>query len=304
MTGRGRRVWLMAPIGCWLPLAMVVLLVSGCSKPPAADQQPGDQPPGAEQPAGQPGTEQPGTEQPTPETPAPEQPGAETPSPEPPSIEQPAPEQPSPEQPAGERPAPEQPAAGAGDPNAPVSSYAAAEGLASQLKEYLEDLEDDLAEEAEFADSQAKVAQDASALAVIALALGLHDQDNPYRDKAASIVEAARQLAEAGDYAAAGQALSAVKEAVAEGGDGDGELKWEPIVPLEHLMKEVPQVNTNLKRYTRGEQWRGFCLQMRDAAAAVGAGVKAQDLDATQAALQRLAQSCDDCHAVFKPEDH
>ena len=50
------------------------------------------------------------------------------------------------------------------------------------------------------------------------------------------------------------------------------------------------------------EKWCQFCIQMRDAAAAVNAGIRAQDQEATKAAMARLGQSCHDCHAVFHEE--
>jgi len=339
MTGCVRRMWLITLVGCALPLGLVILAASGCSEPATTLEQPGTEQPTPEQPT----PEQPTPEQPTPEQPTPEQPTPEQPTPEQPTPEQPTPEQPTPEQPTPEQPTPEQPGGTpAADPNAPpVSSFAPAEDLVAQLAEYVEDLEDTLADESEYADFKDKVVQDACTVAVIALALGLHDQDNAYRDSAAAIVTAAQQLAEAGDYAAATQALAAVKEAVAGGSDPPGDLKWEPVASLEALMKHVPLVNTKLKRYTSGsrfeskaadsagfsavlaaiaqaslpdtheaeneeqaEQWRRFCIQMRDAAGAVNAGIKAQDLSVTEAAMQALAQSCDDCHAVFKPEEH
>ena len=50
------------------------------------------------------------------------------------------------------------------------------------------------------------------------------------------------------------------------------------------------------------EKWYAFCAQMRDAAAAVNAGIRAQDQEATEAAMEELDKSCDDCHAIFHDE--
>jgi len=41
---------------------------------------------------------------------------------------------------------------------------------------------------------------------------------------------------------------------------------------------------------------------MRDAAAEVNANIRAGDIEATEKAMEALAQSCDDCHAVFHEE--
>ena len=46
-------------------------------------------------------------------------------------------------------------------------------------------------------------------------------------------------------------------------------------------------------------QWYAFSVQLRDAAAAVNAGIHAGSAKRTAAGMTRLAQSCDDCHAVF-----
>ena len=51
------------------------------------------------------------------------------------------------------------------------------------------------------------------------------------------------------------------------------------------------------------EKWYQFCAEMRDAAGAVGNGVRAQDFAATTAAMKRLSQNCDDCHAVFRKKE-
>ena len=46
-----------------------------------------------------------------------------------------------------------------------------------------------------------------------------------------------------------------------------------------------------------------FCVKMRDAAGTLNKAVHAGDQAAATAANKTLAQSCDDCHAVFKPEE-
>ena len=51
------------------------------------------------------------------------------------------------------------------------------------------------------------------------------------------------------------------------------------------------------------DQWIKFCAEMRDAAAAVNAEIRADDKDAIDAAMTRLGDSCDTCHEVFHPEE-
>ena len=117
------------------------------------------------------------------------------------------------------------------------------------------------------------------------------------------------------------------------------ELKWEKVAALPELMKEVPLVNTKLKRYIKPEkfkkkakdtagytaviaaiaqgsmadtsatkspdqvtQWYKFSAAMRDNAGALNAAIHKGDQPAAASAMKKLAQSCDDCHAVFHPE--
>jgi hypothetical protein len=49
------------------------------------------------------------------------------------------------------------------------------------------------------------------------------------------------------------------------------------------------------------KQWYDFCVTMRDSAAALNKAAHEKNKDAAEAANKKLAQSCDDCHAVFNP---
>jgi hypothetical protein len=217
-----------------------------------------------------------------------------------------------------------------------VSTFAPAKDLAGQVNEYLKDLEDAVKNESEFADNQGKIAKDANTLIVIVLALGMHDTDNPYKAAAPALIKATQDLAAAKDHAAAKAATEAVKKAASSKAGGADKLKWEKVASLPELMKAVPLINNKLKRSVGGsrfekkldesagysaalaaiaqgaiansgetekpgevEKWGKFCVQMREAAAAVNAGIHAKDQKATEAAMEKLTQSCDDCHAVF-----
>ena len=107
---------------------------------------------------------------------------------------------------------------------------------------------------------------------------------------------------------------------------------------LPELMKQVPLINTKLKRYVKPEkfkkkakdtagytaviaaiaqgsmadtsetkkpeqvkQWYGFSAAMRDDAGAVNAAIHQGDEPAAAKAMKKLHQSCEDCHAVFHP---
>jgi hypothetical protein len=226
-------------------------------------------------------------------------------------------------------------------PAAPkVSSLAPAKDIVSQIETYVNDLDKAVASEDEFKDSEAKVAKLANTTILLALAAGMHDQDNPLKAAAPAIIKAAQELAKAKGFAATKDGVAAVKKALAETGGDAGELKWVKIASLPELMKQVPMVNNRLKQNVRGEKlksraklnagdsatlaiiaqgsladtseaktpedvkkWYGFCIQMRDAAAAVNKAVHAGDKEAADKAMEALAQSCEDCHAVFKTKE-
>jgi hypothetical protein len=227
-------------------------------------------------------------------------------------------------------------AADAAPPPVPkVSSFAPAEDLVSQTDEYIKELDSAVATEQDYKDSEEKVAKQSNTLILIALALGLHDTDNKYQAAAPALFKAAQQLASAKDYASAKAGVAAVKAAVAANGAGSA-LKWEKAASLEQLMKQVPLVNTKLKRYLKGsrfaksakdtagytavlatiaqgamadtseaknadqvQQWYQFSAQMRDSAGAVNGAIHAKDREAAEKAMKKLAESCDDCHNVF-----
>jgi hypothetical protein len=132
---------------------------------------------------------------------------------------------------------------------AKISSYAPAADLVSQVPEYVEDLKEAVADEATFKDSESVIGRSANTLIVVALALGMHDEDNKYKASAPAMVKAAQDLAAAKDVAAAQKAMEALS-ALAEGGAGeavDGELKWGKVASLEQLMKAVPIVRNKMK---------------------------------------------------------
>ena len=152
------------------------------------------------------------------------------------------------------------------------------------------------------------------------------------------LIKAAQNVAATKDYAAAKEAVAALKKAVSAPGHASGNLKWEKVASLPDLMKQVPMVNTKLKQalsktnfkkkakdstgYTaviaaiaqgviadtsmtknakQVEQWQQFSKAMRDYAGAANAAIHKGDRTATDKAMERLDQSCVDCHAVFKP---
>ncbi|WP_347246518.1 hypothetical protein [Thermogutta sp.] len=230
-------------------------------------------------------------------------------------------------------------ACGADIPPAPkASTYAPAADLVKAVDDYIAGIADILESQEDFKDLQAKVIKDAETIAVLALVLGLHDENTPYKAAAPALIKAARELsaAAAKDYASAKKALGALEAAKSSVGDPNG-LKWEKVASLKELMEQVPLVNSRLKRNMRrferqaeviavdsaviaaiaqgsmanldetnkpenAEQWFQFCAAMRDAAAQINKAAKAKDAAGAEKAVTALAKTCDDCHAVFHPE--
>lgn len=217
-----------------------------------------------------------------------------------------------------------------------VSTFAPAEDLANQVDQYIGDLAKMVATEDEYKDSQERIANDSNTLVVIALTLGLHDQDSKYKPIAGTLMKAAQELAAATDYALAKKGVDGLKKAAESKDATAGELKWQKVASLPALMKEVPLINTKLKRLVKGanfkkkakdtaggsaaiaaiaqgsmadiseakdadqvKQWYVYSAAMRDHAGAVNAAIHKADEPAAAEAMKNLAQSCEDCHAVF-----
>ena len=221
----------------------------------------------------------------------------------------------------------------------PVSKFAPAKDLAKQVKYYMKRLEAAVETKEDYKDFVERIAKDSNTLTAIALSLGLHDTDNPYKKSAPAIIKASQELAAAKDYDAAKAAVANVKKAVDSKSADTAKLKWEKVASLEQLMLAVPAVNTQLKRNMKlrrpkrdgpkasgraaviavigqaslyhsadtskpelVKQWYKYCEEMRDAAAEVGDVARRGDKAASRKVMAKLAESCDNCHKVFHPE--
>jgi len=219
------------------------------------------------------------------------------------------------------------------------STFASADDLAAEVKILITDLEKAVVNKGEYEDQVVgRFTRDGNTITLIAIALGLHDQDSPLKPHAKAIAAAARKLAAAKDFAATKQAVADLKAAVNGQGTGTGELKWGKVATLECLMKdEVPPINTKIKNGLRrfskragevaanaaamaliaenaklyiadtkkpseGKKWTEFAGQMRAAAIDLAAKAHAGDEAGAKAAMENLTQSCHDCHKVFHPE--
>jgi hypothetical protein len=227
--------------------------------------------------------------------------------------------------------------AAADDETPKVSTFAPAADLAGQADWYIKDLDKICGSEDEYKDDAEKVAKEANTLTVIALCLGLNDQDSKYKQSAGAVIKAAQDLAATKDFASAQKAVAALKAAAES--KGEATLKWEKVASLPELMKQVPVINSKLKLNVKGskfeskaketagytaviasiaqgsmadtsatkgddqvKQWKEFCAAMRDSAGAVNAAIHGGDREAAEKGMKKLAQSCDDCHDVFHKE--
>jgi cytochrome c556 len=223
-------------------------------------------------------------------------------------------------------------------PAAPkVSTFAPAKDLEKQVGFHLSRLDEVVKSEDDYKGSEDRIAKDANTLILIALALGLSDEENAYKQSAPGLIKAAQELAKVKDYAAAKAGVEQVKKA-ATSGAAPGKLGWAKIASLPELMKQVPLVNSRLKRNVtsknfkrRAEQnagdsaalaviaqgsmadttevkkpgdetkWYTFCEEMRKASADLNAAVHAgKEADADKA-MTALNKTCDDCHEMFHP---
>ncbi len=227
-------------------------------------------------------------------------------------------------------------------PPAPaVSKFAPTNDLENQLSTYIDRLEEDTKSEDEYKDSQGKVTKEANTVILIALALGLADEESQYKAAAPTLIKAAQELTAAKDYSAAQAGVKALKKAAESKEGATTELKWTKMASLPELMKQVPTINTRLKRNTRTEtafkkqkkanggdsavlaviaqgsmadtaeakgdeakvaQWYELCAKMRDQAAAVNAAVHSGQFSAAEKSMSALNKTCDDCHEIFHKE--
>jgi hypothetical protein len=238
-----------------------------------------------------------------------------------------------------EKPAEKAVASAAGMPVPPkVSAFAPAADLARQAEWYVGELEKSTADQAAYKDAGDKIAKDANTLAVIALALGLNDQESKFQGHAGAVMKAAQELAATKDLPSAKIGVAALKDAVEGKAKADVTLKWEKVASLPELMKQVPIINTKLKRNLKGgkfkskakdtegytavlaaiaqgamadtsqtknpeqvKQWYDWSAKARNYAGAVNAAIHVGNESAAAEAMKKMAKNCDDCHAVFHP---
>lgn len=218
------------------------------------------------------------------------------------------------------------------------SSYAPAEDLVRQVSAYVTSLSAATADAGAYDDDKkGEVSRDANTLSVIALVLGMHDQESALKPAAAKLIAAANQLAaDSGDAKKAAEAVAAIKAIVEKPEKGEA-VKWEATAEIGPLMKQVPIVNNNLRRgvdsrrfaqsadknaalaatlaaiaqaslfdanYISDEAdkpiWVKASLMMRDGSGEALAAIRKGDQAAAKAAMEKIVKSCDECHHKFR----
>jgi hypothetical protein len=222
-----------------------------------------------------------------------------------------------------------------------VSSYAPAGDLIAQVDYFVKHASEALADKAGYDEArQATVERDSNTLAVLALLLAMHDKDHKLKAAAPAVLKASQALAEKyEDYDASVAALAEVKKAVAGEAPAGDPVGWDAVGAFMPLMEQTPIVQAPMKRgatdarrlkrqaaqtagqaatlaaiaqassfvtdYVTDEQlpeWEKYCVDMRDACAAVNTAVRNGDAAKAAEAIVALQKSCDDCHAAFKDE--
>jgi len=105
-----------------------------------------------------------------------------------------------------------------------------------------------------FEDGIVGVRRDASALAVVALVIGVTDADSSFKGVASDLIQATEQISNAKNVAEVKKGLRALKDASAGKGTPDN-LSWTKVASLKPLMKyALPSLSTEIKRLARNEK--------------------------------------------------
>lgn len=218
-----------------------------------------------------------------------------------------------------------------------VSTFAAMDLLVAEVADLVEKTKKSVATEKAYDAATAQVEKDAATLAALAVAVGLHDENNQLKSAAPALLHAARKLAECDNQADAKAAFAAVEAAIKSGTGKRDEPSWdESAAAIESLMKQVTFLNTQLRRGVRsgklrrpesvvaqatvlavlgqaviceGEDWaeddeqlaawKEMAAELRAAAVAMRDAAAAEDGAAAEAGKERIEQSCKTCHEAF-----
>lgn len=220
-----------------------------------------------------------------------------------------------------------------------VSDYAPAEDLIAAQKYFLSQLEEPLANKAEYAeDLQERTKKNALVLAVLAMNLGLHDTANAVQANSPALYAAAVELAASvKDYDKAKAAYDKLVAAVSAPAPPDApKLDWVMIRGQGAMMKKTNELNSAIKRNltparfekqldalkyqsatlaaigqatfldkhhvkdpTEHPTYEKYAVEFRTAAAELNKAVHAADQAASLKAFARMDQSCHTCHQKY-----
>lgn len=221
-----------------------------------------------------------------------------------------------------------------------TSSFAPVKDTEAELEFFVKKISKDLEDEDEFGEDQHnRIGLDSSTVAVLALTLGMHDEESDFKPAAEKLVELAVKLAEnADDFDSANKTYAELKAAFEEKPKG-AKLSWDaPVADIAALMKQVPIVNNGVRKGVNDERrfartakktaqkvvtlaaiahvsmmntdycgdeddekaWKQICVDMRDACTDVYKALLAKDQEKAKAGNDRVVESCDACHHRFR----
>ena len=143
-----------------------------------------------------------------------------------------------------------------GKHTAEIVPFPPVEDLVAQVDAYIDKIGSSLADlvgTTKYIEDAADIARDANALALVALALGLAQDDSKYKKSASQIIEATKSLADAKNFDEGQKAYTALKESLTA--TGGNPLSWtEKVANLKQTMKALPNLNSAVKRVSDTER--------------------------------------------------
>ena len=138
-----------------------------------------------------------------------------------------------------------------------VSAYAPAPVLIEQLRLFQEEFEEIVADPEEYDSKATRITRNAHTMAVLALALALHDGQHELKQAAPAILKAAQAAAATQDHEAAKKAVGEIRRAMANSTENGATApqSWQVVAPMGMLMKQVSFMHTRYNRGARGSRF-------------------------------------------------
>lgn len=128
--------------------------------------------------------------------------------------------------------------------------------LVGQIDEYVERIGknlDDLDGTVKYKSDADTIVRDTNALSLVALSVGMAQEDSKYKKAAPAIIKASMELAKVEKYDDAKKAYEALKASLTSEGD-PSTLAWTKVAELPPLMKAVPNLSSTLTRLTNTDK--------------------------------------------------